>query len=208
MGRHYFHFIHRKVMSVLLGLSIIITNILIFQFLDKKTIIYGLVLSFLIILYLLVNYFICEIFRFFPREFIIAIGYIAGTWGIPFFSKYPTVTKEQYLLLISYSLIILTIPLLYSIYEYKSDILNGFISFSTVFGIKIAEYSISTILALSVILSTYSFVLIHKFCYFLILVMGFTLFSEVLFRKWLFINEKYRTIAESMNFLPFILLLL
>ena len=207
MSRHYFHVIYRKAMSVLLGLSIIISFVLIFQYLDKKIIIYGLGLGFLVISYLLVNHYFCEIFRFFPRECIIAIGYMAGTWGIPFLLKYTYITKAQVLFLISYFLIILSIPILYSIYEYELDLLNGFISFSTVFGIKIAEYAIYVILTLSVVLSTYSFVLIHQYSYFLILFMGFTLFVEVKFRKRFFLDEKYRTMSESINFLPFILLI-
>jgi hypothetical protein len=207
MGRHYFHYLHLKYLSVFLVLSIIFSIILIFQHLDRKTIIYGLILCYLIISYLLLNHFISEIFRFFPREFVIAIGYIAGTWGIPILLKYPFITMSQILILISYFLIILSIPLLYSIYEYKSDLVNGFISYSTVFGIKIAEYSIFVILGLSLILSAYSFIIIHQYCYLIILFMGFTLFWEVLFRKRLFLNEMYRIISDSMNFLPFILLI-
>lgn len=207
MGRHYYHFIHRKTISILLGITVIISTILIFQHLDKETIFYGFSLGFLVMAYLLVNHYLSETFRFFPRECIIAFGYMAGTWGVPFLSKYPLITKAQYLFLISYFLIILSIPLLYSIYENKSDMVNGFVSFSTVYGIKITEYSISIILALSVFLSTYSFVLIHKYCYFLLLAMALTLFGVLIFRKNLFFNEKYRTISESLNFLPFILLL-
>ena len=207
MGRHHFHYIHRKGISLFLVFSILISTILIFQHLDKKTIFFGGGLGFLVLSYLLINHYYPEIFRFFPRECIIAIGYMAGTWGIPFISKYPLISRVQVLMLISYFLIIFSIPLLYSIYEYKSDLLNGFISFSTMFGIKIAEYFITLLLVLSVFLSTYSFVLIHQYCNILLVLMAFILLGVTFYRQRLFINEKYRTISEIINLLPFLLLL-
>lgn len=207
MDRHYFHFIHKKTIGVYLVFSVILSVILIFMYLDKKTVLFGLVLALSVISYLLLNHYQSKVFRFFPRECLVAVGYITGTWGVPYLYIYPFITRTQYLFLISYFLIILSIPVLYSIFEYKSDLINGFNSFSTVFGIKIVVFSTTVILLLSLFLSTYLFILIHQHSYLLILVMDLILFTVLLFRKRVFINNKYRTISESINFLPFILLL-
>jgi len=206
-GRHNFHFIHRKTISVFLGFAVIISLILVFQQFDRLMIIFGFILGIGIAFYLLANYYISRIFKYFPREFLIAAGYIAGTWGIPILWKLPVINTSQEFIIYSYFLVILSIPLVYSIYEYKSDILNSFISFATTFGIKTTEVTIAMVLILSLLFSLVSF-LLERQCYsFLMAFMILILLVVKIFRNRLSRNENYRTIADSLNFLPFILLL-
>ncbi|HEY4785821.1 MAG TPA: UbiA family prenyltransferase [Bacteroidales bacterium] len=206
MGRHLFHFIHRKAIAIFLCLAGALAILLILRFLDGNTIIFGAFISFLIFLYLLSNHFASRVFRYFPRELIIAAGYTAGTWGIPILSKYPLINRSDLLFFLNNFLIILSIPLLYSIYEYDADRMAGFVSFATSFGVKITELTVLAILALSSLVSAWSVFFLQENIGFIMLLMTIALLVILFFRRKFSINEKYRIIGDSTTFLPFLLL--
>lgn len=206
MGRHYFHFVHRKTIGIFLGLAVVILIALVFNYLDRSTIIFGVCVSFMIFVYLLSNHFVNRIFRYFPREFFIAIGYTLGTWGLPIICKYPLISRSDLLLFLNNFLIIVSIPLLYSIYEYDADRTAGFISFASSFGVKAAELTVLIVLTISALVSTWSFLFIERGTGFVMVLMTLALIVAVIFRKKFSLNEKYRMIGDSTTFLPFLLL--
>ena len=207
MGRHYFHYLHRKTITVFLVLIAALSMVLIMLNLDNHMIFYGFFIYFIILSYILSNHFVNRIFKFFPRELIITIGYMAGTWGFAFLSKYPSIRHSDILIFIDHFLIILSIPLLYSIYEYDADKRDGFISFATTFGIKITGVIAFIILTISVSVSTVYFILNDLFPALILISMAMCLFTVIIFQKKLSSNENYRIIGDSVNFLPFLLLI-
>lgn len=206
-GRHYFHFLNQKVLFFLLCILGILSFILIPGNFNRNIIIYGCCLFSVILIYLLSNYFIQNIFRFFPRELFIALGYIAGTWGIPLITGYPEIRFIDFLVLFNHFLIIFSIPVLYSIYEYKSDMANNFISFTTSYGFKIAKFIEFIIIIFAVVISIISILFIHRNYYLIMLFMGMILFFILISGEKFSRNEYYRTIADSLNYLPFLLLI-
>ena len=207
MERHYFHFLHLKTIGVFLCLAVILSAILILRYLDKEVMMYGLWIYIFILMYLIVNHFVSRIFKFFPREFIIAFGYMAGTWGIPLLSKYTIISRSDLLFFMNYFIIILAIPLLYSIYEYDADRASGFISFATTFGVKITGMIVLILLTISTFISSVSLFLFQSNLGILMILMAAVLFAVFIFRKQLSVNDKYRSISDSVSFLPFLLLL-
>lgn len=206
-GRHYFHLRHRKLISVLLFSISLLALALIVMLLNMSVIIFGSCICFLILLYLLLNFWKNTIFKFFPREFIISIGYIAGTWGLPLLAKPSPLHRSGLMVLICYFLIILSIPLLYSIYEYDSDKTSGFISFATTFGIETTGIFVKTLLYSSFFLSGVIFMFFFHTTGFMLIIMTLLLLFAVNFRKTLAHNENYRAICDSINFLPFLFLI-
>jgi len=206
-GRHYFHFLYRKVLFFLICLLGILSFILILRIFNKDIIIYGSCLFSIILIYLLSNYFIQKIFKFFPRELFIALGYIAGTWCIPLISAYPEIRFIYFLALFNHFLIIFSIPVIYSIYEYMSDTENNSISFTTSFGIKNAKNFVLFTIIFAIVISTASLLFIHQNFYLILLIMEIILFIILISGEKFSKNEYYRTIADSINYLPFLLLI-
>lgn len=207
MGRHAFHFQHRKMIAFLLALACLFLVVFIPQHLNKNLIIYGIVNAVLIFVYLFLNHFVNRIFKFFPREIIISLGYMAGTWGIPLLVKYPFVHRTDWFFLVTHFFIILSIPLLYSMFEYKEDKGSGFISFATTFGIRSTGILVATLLIISATASILSFFLLHTAVGLILVAMSFCLFIILIFKNILIKNERYRTFSDSVNFLPVFLLI-
>lgn len=206
MKRHYFHYVHRRLISIFLILAIFISILLIMK-LDPQIIGFGFIVYFIILGYLLLNHFTNRIFRFFPREFIIALGYMAGTWGIPLLLNGFQFNRMEILFLLNHFLIILSIPLLFSIYEHDADIANNFISFATAFGMKLTKNTFLVLLFISAIFSTISFFVDYNYISLSLLLMTAILFTLVVFRKKFAVDEKYRIIGDSVNYVPFFLLI-
>jgi 4-hydroxybenzoate polyprenyltransferase len=207
MGRHAFHFQHRKMIAFFLALASLFLVIFIPQHLNKNLIIYGIVNAVLIFAYLLLNHFVNRIFKFFPREIIISVGYMAGTWGIPLLVKYPLVHLTDWFFLVNHFFIILSIPLMYSMFEYKDDKVSGFISFATTFGIRSTGTVVAALLMISAIVSILSLFLLHTAVGLILVTMSFCLFIILIFKNILIKNERYRTLSDSVNFLPAFLLI-
>lgn len=205
-GRHSFHFRYRKRIMLALFLTAIVSVFLIERNLEKEMVILGLCIYFFILTYLLSNYLASKVFKFFPREVIIAVGYMAGTWGIPLIAKYPFISRYEWLILFNHFIIILSIPLLYSIYEYGADKAGGFISFSTSFGIKTAGILVWVLLGISTLVSGVSFIFFHRHVSGILLMMSGMLLFALVYKRKLMANEKYRTVCDTANFLPFLLL--
>ena len=207
MGRHYFHFVYMKTIGICLVLIGIVSSLLIYNYLDLWTVVFGFSVGLLIVTYLLVNHFFSWIFRYFPREFFIAAGYIAGTWGLPLLTKYPYISRSEAMLFAGNFLIILSIPLLYSIYEYDADKLAGFVSFASGYGIKITQFLVAGLLTMSAILSVWTVLFLQHSIGIVMLIMAMILFAVLFFRKQLSKNEQYRSFADSITLLPFLLLI-
>jgi 4-hydroxybenzoate polyprenyltransferase len=207
MGRHYFHYKKRKIIMVFLTIAAIISIILILKLLNTKFIIFGIITYILILIYLLLNFFKNKIFKYFPRELIITLGYMAGTWGIPIMLKLTSLTKSNFIVFLSHFMIIFSIPILYSIYEYDSDKAVGFISFATTYGLKLSIITVYFLLIISAILSTFSVLFCNSYIGFILITMALFLYMVLRFRKILKNNENYRIMSDSTSFLPFLLLL-
>jgi 4-hydroxybenzoate polyprenyltransferase len=206
MDRHYFHLLHKRTIFLFLILAIVFTMVLIY-YLEKYMILFGLSISILIFAYIFSNHYIKHIFKFFPREIIIAIGYIAGTWGIPLLSKYPLINLSNLLYLFDHFLIIISIPLIYSIYEHGEDFIDGFISFSIIYGIKVTQILVFFFLTISFLLSLFLFMWYNIKISLIITFMSINLIAVVIFRNKLSYNERYRTLSDTLSFLPFCLLI-
>jgi 4-hydroxybenzoate polyprenyltransferase len=207
MERHAFHFVNRKTVSIFLMLASLITMWLIMKNLDIQIIVFGIIIFLFILIYLLANFFASKIFKYFPRELIISIGYMAGTWGVPILYKFPFLNRSDLLFFFNHFIIILSIPLLYSIYEYDADVTAGFISFSTTFGIKVTSLIVQFLLMVSTFISALTYFQYQRVFSLIMVLMAAFLFMALYFRKKLAVNENYRTLSDSVNFLPFLLLI-
>jgi len=208
MERHAFHFKYRRSLTIVLGLTTVLTICLILSHLTKNMILFGCCTLFVVVVYLLTNHFANRVFKFFPREIIVAAGYIAGTWGIPLMTKYPFINRTELTTLLSYFLIILCIPLLYSMYEYEADKSGGFISFATTFGIKITGIAVWIFLTVSIGISLFAMMQSHHGYNLMMIAMAAYLLPVLSFQKKLIRNENYRVISDSVNMLPFLLLII
>lgn len=206
MGRHYFHHVHRAAIAISLMVAMALTLVLIAG-LGTDVILYGLGIGVLVLAYLLTNHVANGSFKFFPREPIIAIGYMAGTWGVPLLMKYPHIRLSHLLFLCNHFLIILSIPLLFSVYEYEADTLGKFVSFATSFGVDVAETTVVAILTMSMSVSSVSFFAGERVLSAMLFGMALCLMVIVLFRKRLSANENYRAMSDSVNVIPFLLLI-
>lgn len=205
--KYTFHYLHWKSICAGVFLAIMLLFTIIIKNLNTKTIEYGLILSFLIFVYILINLFLNSIFKFFPRELIIAIGYIAGTWGIPLMQKYPFIYNEHLIFIINYFFLVLSIPILYSFFEYKYDKYDGIISYSTTFGVKMARFTFQFLIMLSFILSVITLFLFQENTSIIMIWMAISLYIVFFYRKQLSHNAKYKLISDSIFFLPLLLLI-
>jgi len=206
MERHFFHYIHRKTFMFFLVLTCLLSILLIINYLGRTAIFFGVIIVSFIIIYLFLNRFRCQLFTFFPKEIVIALGYMAGTWGIPLLLRYSFLNRTDLFIFVTHFLVILSIPLLYSIYEVDADKTAGFVSFATTFGVKTAEIAVSTLLVISSIFSIVVLFTVHYMSGFILMAMSGSLFVVLLFQNKLGVKDYYRTISDSITFLPFLLL--
>jgi len=204
MDRHQFHYVHRRILRMFLGLAMFMSVALMLT-LHRHTIVFGACVYLFLLVYFLANQFGKRIFNIFPRELIIALGYMAGTWGIPLLSKYSFINRMDTLFFLNHFLIILSIPLLYSICEYEGDIAGGFVSFSTAFGVHATEVTVSIVLTIATVLSTLSWIEYQRSASIILLLMTLVLAVVFVFRTRLSIG-KLRLISDSVNLFPFLLL--
>lgn len=204
MGRHRFHYLHIKSIGIFLGLAVLISIVLMLT-LNIHTLVFGMFVYTFLMLYFSITHFRNRFFRVFPRELVVAFGYMVGTWGVPMLSRYLSISKMDYLLLLDHFLIIFSIPLLYAICEYEADIAGGFVSFATAFGIEATSIVVSVSLTIAALLSIFSFIAMEGFVSIVLMLMTLIMAVVFTFRKKLAV-ENLRTISDSVPFLPFLLL--
>ena len=124
---------NRKLVLTLLGLTVVSIAILLF-FVPADYFLFGIPGGVLVILYVFLNQIQArKNVYFFPREIIIALFYTYGICGLPLLLSVGEL-KMPLLFALVYFLLILTNVLIYSWFEYGSDVENHVQTFAVKFG--------------------------------------------------------------------------
>jgi 4-hydroxybenzoate polyprenyltransferase len=197
--RRKFHFRNRRLLKVLLGISIGLAVILLF-FISKAVLYSGMCLAAVVVGYLV----------FVPRlkgmkECTGALLYSAGILLVPFVRGEPSATLPIAGLLFLLAFLNL---LIYAVLEQAEDAREGFHSFVHQFG----ERPAGVVIWITAILSLVGSVVLYYFNYSFVLVLFFMIapFVHVLLFhvSWFHTKERYRILGDLIFLLPGFLLLL
>lgn len=115
-----FHYIYRKTLFSILVVVVLSTAIIVFTFLERELIFYGLAVFSLVLVYLFLNIVTRKKGKYFPKEFIIAVLYTAGVYGgMAVLSG--KVNFIQILVVCNFFLLVLANVLFFSYLDYEDD---------------------------------------------------------------------------------------
>ncbi|MBN1599517.1 MAG: hypothetical protein JW894_14575 [Bacteroidales bacterium] len=146
-----------------------------------------------------------------PKEILISVIYIYGTWGVPVLMSDHSVDLLKTLLIISYFLLVLTNVLIFSYFDYEKDEQNVILTLAVKFGKSAVRMFALCMVILSIVLYAYLYIIYTGIEWFYIfpgvliaIILTVILLFPHLFRK----NELYGIIADASFFLPFSILIL
>lgn len=156
---HHFHFKYRRALAVVILLVGLATGLIAFVFLPGPAILFGTALGLFVIVYLLVSFIPQKKARpYLFKEFIIAMVYVTGIWGIPVIQQWDYLGPEVPILMSMNLLLALNNLMTLSYFDEQIDRHEGQASFTTRFGKKYTRTWIY--LDLSVILITGTVVIV------------------------------------------------
>jgi len=209
--RHQFHYRQRK--PIILAILIIscIVGLITFLFLDKRIIYFGLILGFVILIYLSLVFRIGQKkHQLFLKEPLIALVYTAGIWGGPVvLSQFYLISQQWILILVTFLHGMLNLLIL-SLLDFQADTADGHTSFARALGIKTTRltiYSISIsilILNLFILFTSKNSILISAASIFIL--MDILQILVLLKSNHLRKNVLYRTLGEMVFWLPGIII--
>lgn len=197
-----FHYKNRIVLISISIVVIIISAVLVFLYLEKKLITYGIYTFILIVVYLLLNYFFKKEYRFFPKELIIAVLYTWGIFGGVLILKGNS-TLFQVLVVIDYFLLVSCNVLLFSYFNSEEDRINYSNTVAVNFGKHKTRILLFIILTIAFLISLLIGFWYTKWLVFSILsIINLTLFLTVLFSSFSRNKGLYGIIADAVFFYP------
>lgn len=210
--RHNFHYKYIKPLIATIAVFSILNQYFIFYWLEKEIVYFGVVLSFVALVYLLLIHFSGNKNSFLPKEILVSIIYTCGIWGGPVALNNFNFTQSQLTLLIIFFLLVLSDVLLLSFYEIDSDKKDKHSTMAIIFGQAATKKIILTILLLVFVSSIFIIytdnIMLHRMIAKLYLIMGlvqvFILEFPAIFLK----NEIYRYFVEGIFWIPGLVLLL
>ncbi len=209
--RYYYYKNFRIILTIEIML-IVFTILISFLFLDKKTIWFGIGLGIFVVVYLiLIQTKGSEKSLWLQKELIVAIVYTVGIWGGPVLYSLQNINLQEVFIIISFFLIVWADILIIARFEIKNDEQDGFTSLPLIIGKKMSAWLINTLLFVSVFILL---VLIFKqnidgadaLACIILLVISFTLLLLLKYNIFFNKNERYRILAESVFFLPALML--
>jgi len=197
-----FHFTNRIVLLLIVIVAGVTSSILVFSYLEKELIVYGIYTFVLVSIYLLLNFAFRKKHRFFPKELIIATLYTCGIFGGVLVLN-GNVELFQILIIINYFLLVLANVLVFSHFDSEEDRINQFNTMAVNFGKDLAKRLIFIILALAFIFSLLIVLIYPKWIIFMIFVfMNLSLLQIVWFSAYYKNNGYYGIVADAVFFYP------
>lgn len=209
--RHYFHFIFRKQLAVILGLLFIINFLLSIIYIEKKILLFGIILTAISLFYFSLLVLMKKRSTvFFQKELFIALIYTAGVWGTGLCLSKQPIAVSTWLSIVAYVLLVWASGLIFANFEIKTDQASQYISTPQFLGEKRTKILIYSILSASILFSLsllfFQSPLNLKTAGILlamaVLILGLQVFP-LFYRK----NFRYRKLGEAIFWLPFLLML-
>ena len=188
--RYVFHRQYKKPL-VILSILVVILNTSLILFIPLVIFWGGVALAVFSFVYLLIQH---QLSSFFAKELYAACVY---SWGI---SMVPILLGRDYRWDIPVLLCLLTFVnlTLFSRYERAEDINDGFKSIATETGVNQLENIIFILISAGLIISLINFNLVNGY-----FATGFIIYALMIIKPdWFSTNHKYRTIGDSVFFLP------
>ena len=197
-----FHYKWRKILVVLCSVFAILNTILVFTFLEKELIHFGIVTFIFVLFYLLLNYTLRNSQKFFPKEIMISILY---TWGIfgGIIVLRGGVIFFQIVVVLNYLLLVLANVLIYSYFDFEHDKSGDFSTFAVNFGRGKTRVLIFGVLTLASILSIFLGCYFKDWLVFIVFeTMSMALFLIVVYSRQFEKNKLFGIFTDAVFFLP------
>ncbi len=209
--RHFFHYKFSKQITVAIVIFSFINLLLIIFFLERRIIVFGVLMSVFTGIYFAGVYFTGKKKSLvLQKEIFVALVYTFGIWGGPVALLGYKLSWQQILILVVFFLIACADLLVFSIYEEKNDRLDQHNTFVINFGRKITNRLVNILAALVFIICVYQFETateIQTMIAFLILAVMMCVILVLLYFQDFFRNRLlYRYMGELVFWLPALIL--
>jgi|SRR5688572_5720061 len=195
--RHRFHQQHFQFMSICLLIAILINGVIIF-FIRKQVFEFGILLSGVVVVYLIVQ----QSLRFLKELFIAAL-YTCGVLLLSITTTHVEITTIHYLIILQFGCMAWTNLVLFSWFDQVFDKHDKQNSFVTVLGSETTEYFLYVLFSFNVCISLVQYFLGGSLSPIVILsLMNATLFLVFIFRRKLARDDIYRLIGDAAFLIP------
>ncbi len=206
--RHRFHYRYRHFFIVALGVAAFVAVALVWIFMDRHILLWGMLLGVGALVYLLLIAGVHKSGFYFHKEFFISLFYVAGIWLAPVFWYGIRLSTVQMATLVIFVLLAWAEGLAMALFEQKADQADQMGSFSTYYGTSFTKVFSGTLL--SVALTAALFLLWYfpalQTAYLVLSAMAVALLAVLLFSHYFQKGQRYRLMGEFSFWLPFLLL--
>ncbi len=203
--RHRMHYRYRYLFMTGVLLASVASVLLVFFFMDRKILLWGLLLGTGAVLYLMVVLLFHQKGSYFHKEFFIALFYVTGISLAPVEWYGHMLSVFQWLTLTVLFLLAWAEGLLMAVYEQKEDAADNTASFSTYYGIRMT-FKFSGWLVLLAFWVSFVLLWLHhgfQWGHFLLMCMAAVLSTLVFFPAFFVRNQRYRWLGEFTFWLPY-----
>ena len=205
--RHFFHYYYSKQIVIAIVLLSVVNITLIILFLKQPVLHFGIYAGIATLTYLLVVYFSKKKKSFLlQKEFFVSVIYSAGIWGGPAALVSYKINTPLILLIVSFFLIVWAAVLILSVYEVNYDKLDKHNTFAVNFGDRNTVSFIYFLMAVAFIICTGEIVLVQSFeiamASKILMIMGLLLLGVLNFRGQFTRDNIYRSLIETVFWLP------
>ena len=191
-ARYIFHRKY-KFQLVFLAVCLILLMVPVAFFIPLAVLMGGLILGLLSLIYLIIH---AKLSRVFSKELYVALIYSLGILMVPMLMA-KAFKLETFVLLV---LLSFTNLVLFSWFEERDDAIDGFDSIATQMGRKKLERLVILLVSIGVAISVLRLDRLHIF-----FLVGFTTYSlMIIFPKWFRLNNKYRSLGDSVFLWPIV----
>jgi hypothetical protein len=210
--RHKFHYRKRKVLVPLVFISGLTAAVLSFVFLNRQIIIYGLGLSIFVLFYfILVSFHDRLKIRYIQKEFFIMFVYISGILLAPVIWADKPLNTGHYFIFTVLAALAWSESVMISFYDFSKDETDHLKSFTTVYGKRNTQNTITVLLFLLIFLLVAGLFFFSRgiilFGLIIELMMASTLLALVRFPGFFSKNGLFRWFGEAVFLLPALILL-
>ncbi|UII28509.1 hypothetical protein LVD15_08780 [Fulvivirga maritima] len=205
--RHRFHQKYFKVLTIACAGALIVNAYLVF-FLPSETVLFGIAISCLVMVYFLLLHFL-KLKSVYHKELMIAVLYAAGIMVGPVSLYQGQLDLRIIIIFIQFVMIALSNLIVFSLYEKRSDQIDSFPSIVQYLNEKNVRIGLKVFilfqLALAVFISQIPTLKSFEYTFmFMLIILGALPFFRSSFEK----NEKYRWVGDAIFLLPLITLLI
>ncbi len=205
--RHFYHYYFAKrIIKFMIFLSLI-TIPLIFLFLEKSIIVFGVCTAFIIGAYFLIVYFYGNSKSFFvQKEFSVALIYTLGIWGGPASLMSYHFNIGQIILIIAFFISVFIAVIIFSFYEEDTDKVDHHTTLVARFGIQVVKKLLYILFLLLFVLCISQIIFAQEIIYGrtakLLMLMGILLLMIMSYPEILKQKNRYRYLTELVFWLP------